>query len=320
MPSTDKRGDLTVITHARDAAGGLSKLLPTVRWAAEVIIIDMQSSDNTAAVARAAGARVLSTRLHPRVDAIRNRYLEEARTEWILVLDADEYLADDAPALVDRLIQEKGADYDAFAIPRFNRIGTRILRGSGWYPDPQVRLFRRGCVRWTDSIHHPPDVVTGPRRLHRLTPPDCLHLHHDNYPDLSAFIERQLRYALQDVYDPDRYCSGDYLTAAYAEFARRHDPGADGDLSRALAIVMAWDKVMRGLIHWDRLDPKPSLEDFFTLPVAVKERDLERELSAARATSAALEEVIASLLNTRALRLCRLLDRVRGGFKTRRAP
>ena len=319
MPSMDKRRDLTVITHARDAAAGLAKLLPTVRWATEVVVIDMQSTDDTVAVARAAGARVLSTPVHPRVDSIRTRYLEEAKTDWIFVLDADEYLADDASEAVDRLLAEKGAGYDAFALPRFNRIGSHIMRSSGWYPDHQVRLFRRGCVRWPDATHRAPEVLTGAHRLY-LLPLNGLHIHHDNYANLRAVIERQLRYALQDAYDPAAFDADHYASAAYAEFARRHDPAADGDLSRALATVMAWDKVMRGLIHWDQLDPKPPLDTFLTLPVAVAQRDLERELAEARQVIAEREATIQSLLGTRVLRLCRQVDRLRARLRLGRKP
>lgn len=319
MQSTDSRLDLAVITHARNAASGLAKLLPTVRWAAETVVIDMESTDDTVAVARAFGARVVAAGAHPRVDAVRNRYLGEVATAWTLVLDADEYLADDAPDLVGKLIEQAGGAIDAYAIPRFNRIGGQVMRGSGWYPDHQVRLFRRGCVLWSDSTHQRPSVVTGDQRLRELEPPDCLHIHHDNYPDLRAFIERQLRYALLDRYDPAAFDMDEYVTAAYTAFAHRHQPDLDGDLSLALATVMAWDKIMRGLIHWDQIQPRPSLENYFTLPVAVAvaDRGLERELAATRTALAVVERTNQELLNTRALRLCRLLDRVRAIFRAR---
>lgn len=306
--------DVTVITHARDAAAGLAKLLPTVQWAAERIVVDMQSGDDTADVARAFGARVVSVEPHPRVDGIRNRFLGEAATEWIFVLDADEYLAHDAPELVARLIEEHGSACDAFAIPRLNRIGEHVMRGSGWYPDHQIRLFRRHCVCWADDTHQAPRVLSGASRLRVLVPPDCLHIHHDNYPNVRAFLERQLRYALQDRYDPDpaAFHIESYVARAYAEFARRHDPANDGDLSRALATAMAWDQLVRGLIHWDQLDPKPSLENLFALPVATVAQNpgASRELSEARERIAALEEHQRALLNTRVMRFCRRLDRI----------
>ncbi len=317
MPSMD---NVSVITHVRNGAAELAKLLPTVRWAHEVIVVDMQSTDDSAAVARAAGARVLSTELHPRVDAIRNRYLGEARTEWVLVLDADEYLADDAPDVVSQLLRAQGPHIDAFAIPRFNRIGDHIMRGSGWYPDHQVRLFRRDTVRWPDATHQPPEVLTGAHRLCLLEPSRGLHIHHDNYANLREFIQRQLRYALQDTYDPAAFDPDRYAAAALTAYAQRHDPAADGDLSRALALVMAWDQTMRCLIHWDQLAAKPSLEHFFTLPVAVTQTDLERELRETRETLAQRDQQINALRNTRALRLCRVFDRWRNRFRAGKPP
>jgi glycosyltransferase involved in cell wall biosynthesis len=266
MPSTDDMPDVTVIVHARNAAGELARLLPTVEWARDIVVVDMESTDDTTAVARAHGARVVPVECHPRVDAVRNRFLEMATTPWILVMDADEYLADDAAELVAGLIAEHGSSRDAFAIPRLNRIGGQVMRGSGWYPDQQIRLFRLGTVRWSDSTHRPPEVVTGRERLLVLKPPGCLHIHHDNYANLREFIERQVRYALNDVYDPRGYEPDRYAAAALEAFARRHDPEADGDLARALAVIMAWDQVIRGLIHWDQLADKPSLEGYLTLP------------------------------------------------------
>lgn len=309
MPSMD---NLTVITHVRNHAPGLAKLLPTVRWAHEVIVVDMQSEDASTAVARAAGARVLSTELHPRVDAIRNRFLSEAHTEWVLVLDADEYLAEDASERIRQLLAEHGPGYDAFALPRFNRIGAHIMRGSGWYPDHQVRLFRRDAVRWPDATHQPPTVLTGPQRLRLLAPEDGLHIHHDNYANLRDFMARQLRYALQDTYDPAAFDADHYAAQALEELARRHDPAADGDLSRALALIMAWDKTMRGLIHWDQLPDRPSLEGYCTLPVAVAQTDVQRELLETRAALADRERQLHTMRNSRVQRLCRWWDRVRG--------
>ena len=72
-----------------------------------------------------------------------------------------------------------------------------VMRGSGWYPDHQIRLFRKGTVRWSDTHHTPPQVTTGRARLMELRPPGCLHIHHRNYESLRHFAEKQLRYALE---------------------------------------------------------------------------------------------------------------------------
>ena len=60
-----------------------------------------------------------------------------------------------------RLIREQGERYDAFALPRFNTICDQVLRGGLWYPDHQIRLFRRGTVQWEDVHHRPPIAALG---------------------------------------------------------------------------------------------------------------------------------------------------------------
>lgn len=285
---------ITVIVHTRNRAALLQRLLDTIQWADETIVVDMASDDNSVAIAHSAGARVLSSELHPRIDGIRNRYLAEPRNEWIFVLDSDEYVSSDAPDLVSELIEQYGDSYDAFAIPRFNKIGAHVLRGSGWYPDSQTRLFRKGTVRWSDTNHGPVEVLTGEARCLELKPPNCLHIHHDNYTSLEEVIERQAAYALSDVYpdNPDDFLLDDYIIQALWQHRWRDEPEQDGDLSRALAIVMAWDKLIRGVIHWNRLSPRPPLPDIFTIPIVLTEEvecELKRHNSSLKIENAALK-------------------------------
>jgi glycosyltransferase involved in cell wall biosynthesis len=260
--------NISVIIHTRNSGSTLAKLLQSVAWAKDKIVIDMESGDDTLALARQHGCRIFSTPPVPRVDGIRNNYLDRAETEWILVMDSDEYLASDAAGEISRLIDVHERDVDAFAIPRYNKIAGQILQGSKWYPDHQIRLFRRGTVAWADNTHQGPVVLSGTHRLKELAPPGCLHLHHDNYDSLEHFLRKQLDYALQDRYEPnpDAFSFDSYLAQAYQAYAERLDPERDGELSRALAHVMAWDAVLRGLIHWEKLGRTPSLGVGFSLP------------------------------------------------------
>ncbi len=261
---------VSCIVHTRDSEATLARALGSVRWADELIVVDMDSRDATLRIAREFSARILTAPPVDRVDAVRNAYLEQARHEWVLVLDSDEALSADAEPTLRTLLGERGAAYDAFAIPRFNTIGGQVMRGSGWYPDHQIRLFRKGCVRWSDDIHVPPAVTTGPARLLELEPEHGLHLHHRNYENLRHFITKQLAYALKQPYprDPASFDFGDYVALAYRRMATRRDVETDGDLSHALALVMAWDALMRGLLHWDALAPRPGLGAWAALPVA----------------------------------------------------
>jgi hypothetical protein len=260
---------ISCIIHTRNSEATLKSALDSVKWVDELMVVDMASSDETLSIAQKFTNTIYSAPYDPRIDGIRNRYIEKAVNPWILVLDSDEYLANDAEGIIRDLIARYGAQYDAFSIPRYNYIAGQVMRGSGWYPDHQVRLFRKGAVIWKDTTHVPPEVRSGKHKVMKLNPPQCLHIHHSNYRNLSHFIEKQLFYALNDTYDPDpeSFDYSRYVARAYEQLAKRTDPANDGDVSKALAVVMAWDSMMRGIIHWDRLAERPPLEDACALPV-----------------------------------------------------
>ena len=261
---------ITGIVHTRDSAATLEAALASLAWVDELMVVDMQSTDDSVEIARRHGALVHSVEVAPRIDGVRNRFTAQAAGEWVLVLDSDEYLSDDAPELVRGLIAGKGGAYDAFALPRYNYLGEQVMLGGGRHPDYQIRLFRKGTVLWPDAHHTLPVVTTGPGRLYEVPPGQGPHIHHRNYRDLRQLITRQLNYALTDLYpsDPQSFDFAAYLARAQQQLALRSDPEADGDLSQAMALVMAWDAVMRGLIHWDSLEPRPPLNLLEAFPRA----------------------------------------------------
>ena len=260
---------ISAIVHTRNSQTTLAQTLSTIIWVDDLIVVDMESSDDTIKIAKSFKARLFHQPLVPRVDGIRNKFLEKADGEWILVLDSDEYLAADGQNNIKKLLVTYSRSFDAFAIPRFNQIAGQVMRGSDWYPDHQTRLFRKDCVRWSDTNHQLPEVITGDHRLMELRPPDCLHIHHNNYADIKSFIRKQLDYALNDVYDSklENFDFSDYMARAYENLALHNDPQKDGDLSHALSLLMAWDAVVRGIIHWESLTPRPPLAYLRALPM-----------------------------------------------------
>jgi glycosyltransferase involved in cell wall biosynthesis len=263
---------VSVLVHTRNSIAGFDAMLASVEWAREIIVVDMQSTDGTRERAVAAGARVFDAPIVPRIDGIRSRYVDEALCDWVFAIDSDEYLGTDAKRRIEDLIGAYGARYDVFAVPRHNYFGGRRLAGSGWYPDHQLRLFRKGTLHWSDTTHQWPQVAGGAERIMKLEPPDCLHIHHNGYADIPGFIRKQLDYAVNDVYadDPDAFSLDAYVSEAWLEFRHRSDPQADGDLSNALATVMAWDRIMRAVIHWERLGRRPEFGDMYALPVVLE--------------------------------------------------
>lgn len=270
MRSMDDRTapGVTGIVHTRNSAGTLGRALASLAWVDELIVVDMESTDDSREIARQFAHRVLDVPFHPRVDGIRNDYLDLPIHDWVFVLDSDEYLPADAADAVAALVRTDGHRFDAFSIPRFNYIAGQVMRGSGWYPDHQIRLFRKGTVRWSDTHHRAQTVSTGKHRMLTLTPPGCLHIHHLNYTSLQHFIRKQVDYVLTDAYprDPNAFDFSAYVTAAHEQLALRTDRDRDGDLSQALALLMAWNALLRGLVHWDSLTPRPPLDTTVRMP------------------------------------------------------
>lgn len=309
-------GAISLIVHTRNSAHVLPELLRSTAWCDERIVVDMTSTDGTVDLASAAGCRIVTIEPESFNDALRNRFLGEPAHPWTLVLDSDEYLAADAEEELRRAVAAAADDVDGFWIPRFNAIAGRVLRGSGWYPDHQLRLFRTGAIRYEVAHHRVPQLVDATRRTERLEPPGCVHIHHENYASLVAFVERQVAYAVTDVYDddPTRFDFTAYLARAGLEFEHRLDTDADADHAYALALLMYWNQILRGLVHWERLGYAPPLPT--EAPLALREVMVtpvdDAEVAALRERVAHLEGEVAALHASRSMRVTRPLRRAGG--------
>ncbi|MCC7007102.1 MAG: glycosyltransferase family 2 protein [Ottowia sp.] len=127
--------------------------------ATEVIVVDSGSTDDTIALARAAGAQVVSTTLWPGFGPQKNYALTLAQCDWVLSLDADERLT---PLLREYIVQAiQRGDGDGYWLPRRSYFLGQPVRYCGWYPDNVLRLFRRTCGRFSDDLVHERVVLTG---------------------------------------------------------------------------------------------------------------------------------------------------------------
>ena len=142
---------LSVVIASFNEAGNIRDCLASAAWADECLVIDSGSSDDTVALARAAGARVICTDW-PGYGPQQNRAIDAASGDWIYSLDADERIT---PALAAEIRAVLAAPaYAVYKVPRRSLLVTRFMRHSGWWPDYTKRLFRRGSARFTDHEIH----------------------------------------------------------------------------------------------------------------------------------------------------------------------
>src|ERR1041385_2556893 len=126
----------------------------SVAWADEIVVVDSESTDATREIAEACGARVI-TNPWPGFGAQKQFAVEQALHEWIFSLDADERVSDELRKSIDSLQQQPEAQLaDGYEIARRTYYQGRWIRGGGWYPDRQLRLFRKSKGHWKQRHVH----------------------------------------------------------------------------------------------------------------------------------------------------------------------
>jgi glycosyltransferase involved in cell wall biosynthesis len=178
---------LSLIVITRDAAPDLADCLASASFAADIVVVDSGSSDDTVAIAGRAGARTFE-RAWSGFGPQKNFAVAQARHDWVLCVDADERVTPELAAAVRSLFERGPATAAAYAIARRNRfLGRWLAHGEG-YPDWNVRLFDRRQAGWTDDPVH--EHVTTRGRVVRLEGD----LRHASAESIEAYIAKQNRY------------------------------------------------------------------------------------------------------------------------------
>ena len=151
---------LSVIIITRNEQATLRRCLQSVAWADEIVVLDSGSTDDTAAIARECGAKVHSTTDWPGFGVQKNRVLDLATGDWVLALDADEWITPELRIEIERAMTTPGNNA-AFRLPRLSSYCGRFMRHSGWWPDYVTRLFKRGAARFSPDLVHERLVVEG---------------------------------------------------------------------------------------------------------------------------------------------------------------
>jgi glycosyltransferase involved in cell wall biosynthesis len=190
---------VTVIT--RNESANIDACLASVEWADEVIVVDSDSTDDTVARARARGARVM-VRPWPGYSPQKNWAAEQAFSDWILSIDADERVTPQLAAEIREALQSPTAS--GYRIPRVTWHLGRWIRTTDWYPDYQLRLYDRRRARWAPRRVHESVTADGPVALLKHD------LQHYAYRDIShhhATMDRYTTLAAGEMFDAGRSAS-----------------------------------------------------------------------------------------------------------------
>jgi hypothetical protein len=177
-----------ILTHNEQQH--LRACLASVRaFADELLVLDDYSTDGTAEIARAMGARVESRKLD-NFPAQRNAAIALARGDWIFFLDADERATPEVGAEIREQITHYASRITGFWIPRRNIIFGKEIRHTGWSPDYQPRVMKKGFARF-DPAREVHELVLWDGEVGYLRES----LIHYNYETLAQFRAKQIKYA-----------------------------------------------------------------------------------------------------------------------------
>lgn len=243
---------MSVAVIAKDEERDLARCLRSVAWAEDiVVVVDDASRDRTAEVAAREGARVIHAPWHGFV-AAKNLAVERTRHDWVLSIDADEWLTRAGAAEIETVLRAPA--HDVYAVRRRPAFcGAFVDRV--WSPDVHVRLFRKGTARFGGGqVHESLRPVPG-SSVGRLREP----MPHLTYRTVHEYVERMNRYtdlAADDLFTAGRRPSAARAVASpLAAFARAYIVKRgflDGRRGWIVACGSAFYTVLKQAKLWER--------------------------------------------------------------------
>src|SRR5882762_11573536 len=189
-----KKFTLSVVISAFNEEKRIARCLESVEFADEIIFVDNSSADNTVAIAKKYTKHIFTRENNFMLNVNKNFGFTKATGDWILCLDADERvtpeLAEEIKNVLDRRQETKDQKpINGYWIPRKNIIFGKWIQNSIWWPDYQLRLFKKGEGKFPEKHVHEMMHVNG--KLEKLENP----MIHDNYSSISQYL-----YKLDRIY------------------------------------------------------------------------------------------------------------------------
>jgi glycosyltransferase involved in cell wall biosynthesis len=271
---------VSAVISAYNEEGNIERCLKSLSFADEIVVVDNSSSDKTAEIAKEYTKNVYKQKNNPaEIDLQKNFGFTKASNEWILSLDADEEvskeLADEIKALLKKDIKENG-----FWIPRKNFTFGKWIEHTGWYPDHQLRLFRKGKGKFMDKHVHEKIKIDGEVGYLKN------HLLHQNYQTIPQFIHRAI-----DLYCPSEaeylmekgyvFSPFDAIRFPLDEFLSRfftREGYKDGFHGLMLSLLMAFYRFLVFALIWEKQGFKEVKDDNFLENTAKELKKANQEI------------------------------------------
>ena len=251
-------GKISAVISAYNEEKHIERCLKSLGFADEIVVVDNSSTDKTVSIASKYTNKIFTQKNNPKeIDIQKNFGFERSTNEWILSIDADEEVSGELAQEIKQILSAKPssiASINGFWIPRKNYIfGKWIKNNTGWYPDYQLRFFRRERGKYESRKVHEDLSLEG--ETEKLTQ----HLIHHNYDSIDQYVKKILIYAPNEAealisngyefsfFDVIRFPLSDFLSWFFARKGYK-----DGFYGLVLSIMQAFYHFLVFAFIWEK--------------------------------------------------------------------
>lgn len=250
---------LTGVVIARNEESMIQACLATLQWCESLIVVDNGSTDKTAELAEATGAKVISFTSES-FSRVREEALKHVTTDWVLYVDADERVTPTLAKEISVLIETKPAA--ALTLTRKNYFLGHLISHGGWQCDTVTRAFKCSELKgWEGTIHESPqwsgEVLSVQSPLIHLTHRSVS----DNLHKSAEWIPKEAHEFIEAQVAPITFTT--ILRKGVMEFWRRaiRDRGySDGMPGLIEALIQSINRMWVYIQIWE-FQQKPSIPD-----------------------------------------------------------
>lgn len=243
---------ISVAIATRNEEKNIKDCLESISWADEIVVFDEKSTDKTVAIAKKYTSRVYLVDHDPMFHKTKQKAINKCTGDWVFQLDADERVT---PELKKEVLLALGGHQtlEAFRVPRRSQIFGKRMEHTGWYPDYQIKLFKRGKGHYPCQTVHEDIEISGEVGTLKS---DLWHFH---YKTVSEYLLRHDDYTTNDALyllsKGESVVWSDAIRFPIDEFLKRFffwEGYKDGLHGLVLSLLQAFDRLIVFAKIWEK--------------------------------------------------------------------
>ena len=247
------RAKISAVLITKNEERNIRRCLESVSWTDEIVVVDGESTDRTVDIAKSYGAKVVTHKFQGDFGLERNIGNENATSDWILALDADEAIPKEARKKIEKIL-ENGSEFVAFNVPRLQYfLGKPLMHGGRFHSI--VNFFRKGKAHFDGKVHH---LVHVDGKTGEFDEP----FEHYPFNSISEFVQKHDRYTNYEAREMfEKYGDKKLKEVKYNLTLKpvklfiktyiKKKGHKDGMLGLVFCILFSWSYFMRWAKYWE---------------------------------------------------------------------